>query len=226
MTNFADPWESLLPKANAENVLAFVVKTFDELRMESPRKYHFGLGEVLLSERLGVRLQNSGAECPVIGHWHYEDRTNVADETDPRRIDLTFRTVRDNAHAISLIFECKKIAASGGAAKKHEKAYLAEGVDRFATASYAPNEPYGFMLGFAEGAKASYVARLKKLFAEAGRTGACGWDEVGGSAFVAPPVHFAKHASISTRHRRGVKSPPAGATITIYHIPLMLTVFR
>ncbi|CAE6838116.1 hypothetical protein XAC301_37880 [Xanthomonas arboricola pv. corylina] len=224
MMNAADPWKSLLPKASAENVLAFVVKTFDELRAENPRRFHFGMGEVPLSERLGVRLQNSQAECPVVGHWHYEDRTNVADESDPRRIDLTFQTVRDNAHAISLIFECKKIAAAGSAAKKHEKAYLAEGVDRFAVGSYAPNEPHGFMLGFAEGTKAPYIARLKKLFAEAGKAGACGWDNVGGSAFVAPPAHFAKNAPLSTRHRRRVKSP-AGPTITVYHIPLMLTVF-
>ena len=227
MTRKLDPWESALPPASAYDVVDFLVRTFHTLREEDPTTYHFGLGEIVLSNRLGVRLQNTqAADGLVCGYWHYENHTNRLDEGDPRRIDITFDTVRDNKDRVSFIFECKKMAAEGARAKRHRSAYLREGVRRFYQASYAPGEPFAFMIGFAEGNdRNAYVGTLKRLFATKDLDTTLGMTKQDGKYWREPPHYFAPHAALSTLHQRDMAPAGARPDIVIYHVPLMLDIW-
>lgn len=213
-----DPWLSALPLASAEIVVERLFEAFHELRLENPAKYHFGMSEVPLTTRLGIRLQNSAHAAPI-GFWKYEDRTNRRDEGDPRRLDITFSTVVADQSAVTLVFECKKMreAPSG---KGDRAQYIKEGVRRFVQGSYAPREPIGFMVPFVQGAPRAVFTSLKRAFAAPDIDILLGLTPYpSGEVWEEPPKRF-QRAHLSTRHQRAILTPPITNEITIYHVPL------
>jgi hypothetical protein len=223
MTKTKDPWLSALPSASAEKVVKQLVDTFHVLCAENPDKFHFGMRENRLSERLGIRLANTEAsgDGPV-GFWRYEQHTNTKDEDDPRRLDITYSTTVDNKHAVEFVFECKKIAANGQPAKRHRSEYLKGGVRRFVLGSYAPKASLGFLVAFAEGQRAAYAAMLKRLLATKDLDTALGLVKQDGKYWREPPQYFPQHATLSTLHQRIQAPKDVQPEIVLFHIPLML----
>jgi hypothetical protein len=226
MTMTKDPWQSALPIASAEKVVQNLLDTFQALRQENSATFHFGMHEDKLSKRLANRLQNTEAsgDGPV-GFWNFEQHTNTKNEDDPRRLDITFSTTVDNATAVQYVFECKKMAAEGHAAKRHRAEYLKYGVRRFVQGSYAPKTPLGFLVAFAEGESKAYVTALKRLLTTKDLDVTLGLTKQDNRYWREPPQYFGKQAALSTLHQR--VNAPAGVLpeIVLFHIPLMIQVW-
>jgi hypothetical protein len=210
-----DPWLLALKPADAEKVVAHLVNSFRKL-VASATGYVFDLKEVDLTKRLGNRLNNTRAEIGIPGPWDYEVNRDTLAEDDARRLDLRFSTVVDNRHEIELIFECKKMHGDHRAATSL-RAYFNEGVRRFVTGSYAPNQPLAFMVGFCEVPADELAESIKRSLAKPNATlGLTAY--ANGKLWLEPPPHFGAHASFTTCHQR--IHPGLTPEITLYHMQL------
>ncbi len=210
-----DPWLLALKPADTERIVAHVVTSFRKLAA-SASGYTFELTEVELTKKLGNRLHHTRAEQGIAGPWDCEVTKNSRSEDDPRRLDIRFYTVVDNRHEIELIFECKKMHADQRAARSL-RAYFDEGVRRFVTGSYAPNEPIAFMIGFSNVPGPDIATSLKRSM---GKTDpALGLTKYAdGKLWQEPPSRFASYASFATCHQRTL--PEVTPEITLYHMQL------
>jgi hypothetical protein len=145
-----NPWILALPLVRTEEVIGTLVQGFRELAATDVADFQFDLKEPDITKRLTRHLQTILTETLVSGFWDFEINQVRKNMTDPRRLDICYSTVEDGTN-VRLIFECKKLYASTDQrARRHRNGYLNEGVSRFVTGSYAPQDPAAFMVGFVD----------------------------------------------------------------------------
>ncbi|HOY79137.1 MAG TPA: hypothetical protein PLN33_15080 [Hyphomonadaceae bacterium] len=212
-----NPWILALPLVRTEEVIGTLVQGFRELAATDVADFQFDLKEPDITKRLTRHLQTILTETLVSGFWDFEINQVRKNMTDPRRLDICYSTVEDGTN-VRLIFECKKLYASTDQrARRHRNGYLNEGVSRFVTGSYAPQDPAAFMVGFVDkvgrGAVRSLVSTLSKGSAV---VDLCLREYSAKKYWRAPPALFADHALFETCHLRASTFPE----ITLYHLEL------
>lgn len=214
-----DVWPLAFPQPKAEAIVQLLVDRFGELVKSKHCGFSYSLTEPRITEILAVNLQRTGARDVQPGQWQYEPMSNTLELDDRRRRDIVFTTVHDNQEAVSLIFECKKIDPPGKRSKrnKHLNEYRIEGIDRFASGSYAYEDPLGFMVSFSANSMEGTVGEIKASFADVKWAQAAYMREFSKAIYWrAPPARFVNTAVFETQHDR--KSP--FPYLYLYHLNL------
>lgn len=214
-----DVWPLAFPQPKAEAIVQLLVDRFGELVKSKHGGFSYSLTEPKITEILAVNLQRTAARDVQPGQWQYEPMSNTLKLDDRRRRDIVFTTVHDNQEAVSLIFECKKIdpAGKGSKRKKHLKEYRIEGIDRFASGSYAYEDPLGFMVSFSASSTEGTVDEIKASLADVKWAQAAYMREFSKDIYWrAPPERFVGTAAFETQHDR--KSPLL--YLYLYHLNL------
>lgn len=211
-------WKLALPEPSAEDVVKTFQAGFRELATGAgSRPFEYAMRETDITEELALHLQSIAPRMTIVGFWLYEVHSNNASRTNPRRTDIAYYTVHDNKHAVTMVFECKKL--DGPSAKNHSGhlgAYKKSGMLRFVRGDYAPKERIGFMVGFSARAADKAMAAVRRSL------GGGSWKAVlgmgtypDGKQWRQPPTYFAAHTTFETMHTRS-KCPE----ITLYHMDL------
>lgn len=200
-----DVWPLAFPQPKAEAIVQLLVDRFGELVKSKHGGFSYSLTEPKITEILAVNLQRTAARDVQPGQWQYEPMSNTLKLDDRRRRDIVFTTVHDNQEAVSLIFECKKIDPAGKRSKrkKHLKEYRIEGIDRFASGSYAYEDPLGFMVSFSASSTEGTVDEIKASLADVTWAQAAYMREFSKDIYWrAPPERFVRTAAFETQHDR------------------------
>jgi hypothetical protein len=134
---------------------------------------------------------------------HELDNMATTDAAILGRIDITLQFLHQFGDEDAYVaIECKRVGASLSGLNG---AYVAEGVDRFATGKYAVGQDWGFMLGYVLGQPVSdVIAAIDKRLET----------KYGPSAKLAPETTHALAAAIL----EGVLTQACGHTIRLKHI--------
>lgn len=217
--NTVDIWPLAFPQPKAEAIVQLLVDRFGQLVNSKHGGFSYSLTEPKITEILAVNLQRTAARDIQPGQWQYEPMSNTLKLDDRRRRDIVFTTVYNNKESVSLIFECKKIdpVGKGSRRNKHLKEYRIEGIDRFASGSYAYEDPLGFMVSFSANSAEGTVAEIQACLADEKWAKAAHMHEFSkGVYWRAPPSQFAATASFETQHDRQSPYP----YLFLYHLNL------
>lgn len=158
-----DAWKQAFPAATAQQVVAHVLSTWQDLAdLKSPH-FCWAVKEPDITSRMKEALDDTAHAVGLTGYWGNESSSTQFDPKTLKRIkgfrtDITYASDRDGIH---LVFEWKKLT---GHNKSRRAYYGASGMGRFLEPQgYAKREPFGVMVAIIESpAHAPQVQSLMK----------------------------------------------------------------